>query len=62
MMKVNLRVSTNKVGSDSYDVIEIDEEDLKGLSQAEMEQEIDRQVFGYICENMIDWGWGEVVD
>ena len=56
-MKVRVRVSTNKVGSDSYDEIEINSKDLKGLSEEEKEREIDKQAFDYICESMIDWGW-----
>lgn len=60
MMKVRVRVSTNKIGSDSYNEIEIDDEDLEGLSEEEKEKEIDKLAFDVICESMIDWGWQEV--
>lgn len=59
-MIVKARVSTNKVGSDCHDELEIDDEDLEGLTDEEKEREIDSKVFDYIYEMMIDWGWQEV--
>lgn len=56
-MEVNVWAKTNKVGSISENVIEIDDDDLKDMSNEEKDDYIDEITWDYVRENLIDWGW-----
>ncbi|HCQ5967524.1 TPA: hypothetical protein OLZ70_001388 [Clostridioides difficile] len=59
-MKINVHVKTNKVSSDCELEIEIDDDDLKDMSDEEREDYIDKIAWDYVFENFIDWNWYEV--
>ncbi|HBF0312706.1 hypothetical protein KLN18_15050 [Clostridioides difficile] len=59
-MKINVHVKTNKVSSDCELEIEIDDDDLKDMSNEEREDYIDKIAWDYVFENFIDWNWYEV--
>ncbi|HGT1414572.1 TPA: hypothetical protein ACMV83_002321 [Clostridioides difficile] len=61
-MRVNVCVKTNKVGSDCELEFEIDDDDLKDMSDEEREDYIDKIAWEYVFENFIDWNWYEVED
>ncbi|HBF2805526.1 TPA: hypothetical protein KN238_000107 [Clostridioides difficile] len=59
-MKINVRVKTNKVGSDCELELEIDDDDLKDMSDEDREDYIDKIAWEYIMESLIDWCWYKV--
>lgn len=61
-MKINVHVKTNKIGSDCKLEFEIDDDDLKDMSDEEREDYIDKIAWDYVFENFIDWNWYEVED
>ncbi|HBG7056104.1 TPA: hypothetical protein KQ981_003004 [Clostridioides difficile] len=61
-MKINVHVKTNKIGSDCELEFEIDDDDLKDISDEEREDYIDKIAWDYVFENFIDWNWYEVED
>ncbi|EOE7167613.1 TPA: hypothetical protein KPG21_000451 [Clostridioides difficile] len=61
-MKINGYVKTNKVGSGCELELEIDDDDLKDMSDEEREDYIDKIAWDYVFENLIDWNWYEVED
>ncbi|HIE0298016.1 TPA: DUF7167 family protein [Clostridioides difficile] len=61
-MKINVCVKTNKVGSDCELELEIDDDDLKDMSDEEREDYIDKIAWEYVFESLIDWNWYEVKD
>ncbi|HHY0047884.1 TPA: DUF7167 family protein [Clostridioides difficile] len=61
-MKINVHVKTNKVGSDCELELEIDDDDLKNMSDEDREDYIDKIAWDYAFENLIDWNWYEVED
>lgn len=61
-MKIKISVSTNRVGNDDYCVLEIDAEDIAGMSDEDAEYYINEIVFYELINNgLINWTW-EVVD
>jgi hypothetical protein len=61
-MKIKITVSTNSVGSDDYRVLEIDAEDIAGMSDEDAENYINDIVVDEIINNgLINWTW-RVVD
>lgn len=61
-MKIKISVSTNRVGSDDYRVLEIDAEDIAGMSDEDAESYINDIVVDEIINNgLINWTW-EVAD
>ena len=57
-MKVKIKVSTSRVGSDDYSIIEIDEEDIVGLSDEEFEEYMGELAIDEIMSSgLIDWNW-----
>ncbi|ENY8552387.1 TPA: hypothetical protein KNP26_003092 [Clostridioides difficile] len=61
-MKINVYVKTNRVGSSCELELEIDDDDLKDMSDKEREDYIDKIAWDYAFENLIDWDWYEVED
>ncbi|HGM3507339.1 TPA: hypothetical protein ACKOR7_001915 [Clostridioides difficile] len=61
-MKINVYVKTNRVGSGCELELEIDDDDLKDMSDEEREYYIDEIAWDYAFENLIDWDWYEVED
>ncbi len=59
-MKINVCVKTNKVGSDCELELEIDDDDLKDMSDEEREDYIDKIAWEYAMESLIDWYWYKV--
>ncbi|MGO0982885.1 DUF7167 family protein [Clostridioides difficile] len=62
--KLNRRILKyeNKVGSDCELELEIDDDDLKNMSDEEIEDYIDKIAWEYVFESLIDWNWYEVKD
>ena len=61
-MIVKIRVSTNRVGSSDYSIIEVDDEDVLGLSDEEFDEYMGKLATDEIMSNgLIDWNW-EVLD
>lgn len=58
-MKIRIKVSTGYIGSDNEDYIEIEDWEIKGMSEKEKEAYIGEQAFEYMMSNMIDWTWWE---
>lgn len=56
-MKIKVRLSTNLIGSTVENEIEINGEDLVGLSEEEKKDYINEVAWGHVIENMIDWTW-----
>lgn len=56
-MNIKVSVSINLVGCTAEDEIEIDDEDLIGLSEEEKEDYINEVAWEYVIDNMIDWIW-----
>ncbi|WP_165484088.1 DUF7167 family protein, partial [Clostridioides difficile] len=50
-MKINVHVKTNKIGSDCELELEIDDDDLKDMSDEEREDYIDKIAWDYALEN-----------
>ncbi|HBF8123528.1 TPA: hypothetical protein KOY70_003283 [Clostridioides difficile] len=61
-MKINVYVKTNRVGSGCELELEIDDDDLKDMSDKKREYYIDKIAWDYAFENLIDWDWYEVED
>lgn len=60
-MEIKISVSTNRVGSDDYSIIEIDERDILGMSDEDAENYINDIVVDEIINNgLINWTWGVV--
>ncbi|MCI9976509.1 hypothetical protein JY742_10290 [Clostridioides difficile] len=59
-MKINVCVKTNKVGSGCELELEIDDDDLKDMSDEEREDYIDKIAWEYAMESLIDWYWYKV--
>lgn len=55
MAKFRVTVSTNKVGSKCEDTYEIDDEDIKGMSDRDVEEEL----LGVMLE-MIEWNYERI--
>lgn len=51
-VKIKVRISTNKVGSECSNIIEFDREDWESMSEAEREEAMHDEVW-----NMAEWGW-----
>ena len=65
-MKIKITVSTNKVGSEDYSIIEIDEEDILCMSAKEAENyineiAIDEIISNGLIDGLIDWSWSIIV-
>ncbi len=61
-MRVKILVSTNRVGSKVESTIEIDNEDIVGLSDEDATDFINERVVDEILGNgLVNWTW-EVVD
>lgn len=61
-MKIKIIVLTNRVGSKDERTIEIDYEDILGLSDEDAEEYINECVVGEMLgDGLINWTW-EVVD
>lgn len=61
-MRVKILVSTNRVGSKVESTIEIDNEDIVGLSDEDATDFINERVMDEILGNgLVNWTW-EVVD
>ena len=60
-MKIEVYVHTGLVGSEQKDILEIDDEDLKGMSDIDREDYIEHKAREFMF-NMIDWGYREVKD
>ena len=58
-MKIRIKASTGYIGSDIEDYIEIEDWEIKGMSEKEKEAYICEQAFEYMMSNMIDWTWWE---
>jgi hypothetical protein len=56
-MKVEVYVSTNKVGSRIAHVIDVPDEDLEGCTEEERNNYLDEYCSEYVLENLIEWGW-----
>ncbi|MDV9723509.1 hypothetical protein RHG08_19680 [Clostridioides difficile] len=54
-MKINVYVKTNRVDSGCELELEIDDDDLKDMSDKEREYYIDEIAWDYAFENLIDW-------
>ncbi|EGT3945307.1 TPA: hypothetical protein KOR49_002200 [Clostridioides difficile] len=59
-MKINICVKTNKVGSECEYELEIDDDDLKDMSEEEREEYINKIALDYALESLIDWNWYEI--
>lgn len=57
--KINIKVSTGYVGSDVEDYIEIEDWELEGKTEMEIEKYINEQCIEYMLGNMLDWTWWE---
>ena len=57
--KINIKVSTRYVGSDVEDYIEIEDWELEGKTEMEIEKYINQQCIEYMLGNMLDWTWWE---
>lgn len=57
--KINIKVSTGYVGSDVEDYIEIEDWELEGKTEMEIEKYINQQCIEYMFGNMLDWTWWE---
>lgn len=57
-MKLSVWACTNKVGSKSLREIEIDDEELEGMTEEEREKYIDEYCQDEMRQ-MIEWGWSE---
>lgn len=55
MAKFRVTVSTNKVGSKCEDTYEIDDEDIKGMSDNDVEEELREAMF-----QMIEWNYERI--
>jgi hypothetical protein len=58
-MKVTVYVSTGFVGSRREEEIEIDDEDIAGMTEQERDDYIDDQAREVLWE-LINWGWEPV--
>jgi hypothetical protein len=57
-MKIIVWVTTDRVGSKVEREIDIDDEDLKGMTKKQRQEFLDQEAHDYIMNNsMIDWGW-----
>ncbi|HBF2041663.1 TPA: hypothetical protein KRL75_001593 [Clostridioides difficile] len=61
-MKINAYVKTNKIGSGCEFEFEIDDDNLKNMSDEEKKDYIDKIAWDYVFESFIDWNWYEVED
>lgn len=59
-MKINIYVKTNKIGSECEYELEIDDDDLKDMSEEEREEYINKIALDYALESLIDWNWYEI--
>lgn len=57
--KINIKVSTIYVGSDVEDYIEIEDWELEGKTEEEIELYINNECLEYMLGNMLDWTWWE---
>lgn len=60
--KINIKVSTRYVGSDVEDYIEIEDWELEGKTEMEIEKYINNECLEYMLGNMLDWTWWEDED
>ncbi|MHB8736264.1 MAG: DUF7167 family protein [Terriglobales bacterium] len=58
-MKIEVYISTNLHGSESTEVVEIDDDEISGLGEAAREAYIEK-VAKETAFNMVEWGWNEV--
>ncbi len=58
-MQLTVFVKTSKLGSMVEETIEIDDEELEGLSSEEKADTIDCHVHNWACNN-ITWGWNKI--
>lgn len=58
-MKIRVKVSTNKVGSEDEDTFEIADDELEGLSEDDRNKAIEETAQQVMFE-MIDWYWEPV--
>lgn len=58
LMKFEVYVRTNKIGSKSSTVVDVDDEDLEGLTDEERTRWLDNVLIESLWE-LIDWGWKE---
>lgn len=59
---LKIKVATNRVGSDDYSAIEIDDEDVRGMSEEKFEAFMSEIAADEImCNGLVNWTW-EVLD
>lgn len=58
-MKIEVYVSSGFVGATSKQVVEIDDEELEGMSDRERDSYIEKFA-QEVMFNMIEWGWDPV--
>ncbi|WP_323016383.1 hypothetical protein [Castellaniella sp.] len=54
IIRIKVEVSTNKVGSDDYNIVEFDRDEWNALTDAQREQYCREVMF-----EMIEWNWEE---
>lgn len=59
-MKVLVKVSTNRVGSTVTTTIEIDDEDVEGMSESELSQYVESIAKDTMLD-LVQWNW-EIVE
>lgn len=59
-MKIKYKLSIGYPGAVREDVIEIDDEDLEGLTSEKIERIIDDIVLGEALDKYISISWGEI--
>ncbi|MEK5358839.1 DUF7167 family protein [Paenibacillus sp. FSL L8-0709] len=60
MAKFRMYVQTNKVGSTTEDIVEVDDEDLEGLDENERAKLLDEMWQEWIWNGNIDGGYEEI--
>lgn len=57
-MEIKITVSTNRVGSDDYAIIEISDDDISGMSNEEFENYIGEIAVDEMLNNgLVNWNW-----
>ena len=55
VVKISVRVRTDKIGSECEEVVEFDRENWEAMSEEEREAELQETVW-----NMAEWNWSEL--
>jgi len=62
-MKVKVYVATNRIGSKVEEVIDVPDEDLDGLTDAERAQLVNEYAQAEVFDSgMFEWGWEPVAE